>query len=147
MLILEDYFMYIFYVLHLSVRSNILPLTYLFPLVLICLHCLSRVWVWVRIILFPFSIRLVKPSLSAPPLQLLFHWPVELTAHGQVVQRATWEVMLVSQCWAVVSQRTHATSTFHWSVRPIPVVWQIFAAIDYIVGQLRRPEGWHILPT
>lgn len=41
---------------------------YLFPLMLICLRCLTRLWIRVRVGLLRLSIGLVKPGQSAPLL-------------------------------------------------------------------------------
>lgn len=112
-------------------------ITYLFPLMLICLRHFSRLGVRVRVQLLQLFVRLVKASQFAPLLQLLLHCPVELIVQGHIVERAAWEVVPVRQGWALVSQRKHSTPALRRSIRLLVIVC--------LTALLRRPEGRHIL--
>lgn len=93
---------------------TILTTTYLFPLVLVGLCSFFTLWVWVRVWLLPFSIRLVKPSQPTSFLQLVIHGPVHVLMAGvEVMQWTSWEALRWG--WAVVSQRSQPTSKVHWN--------------------------------
>lgn len=132
-----------FFFLLLLLYKIILPynrtLPYLFPFMLICLRCFTRIWIRVGVRLSRFSVGLVKASQSAPLLQLLLHWPVDLAAQVLAVERMPRPFVAVIHSCTLVRQGIDPAAAPD-SLASFPSL-----LIGCVMSELWRPESWHIL--